>query len=1437
MDTARTIRIVIDANAAKAGAAQANAALNSIGNTARGTEGHLGAADAGMRRFAASTAGMGQSVRAANDNIVKGNNGILNMARSLGRATIALAGLTALTSGVTALAIALTGAADKAGQIEARLRNATNSTAAFAAANADVRRIANETRNDLVAVTTLYAKMAKNADTLKLSTAGVGLATRSFSMALKVGGATAQEAESSILQLGQAMGSGVLNGDEFKSLSENADVFIKMLAKSMDVPVAALKKLGAEGKITGEQIAKALTDPKIVADIEAQFGRIPVSFADVKTAVGNTLVEIAGALKEGLGIDASLAVMVAQIQTFATNARPIFVQLGQQIRQVFGTIGPIFQAAFAVVGPILTTVAQNMGSIVKIAVAVGAAFGVMKASMALSGVISQVTALGVSMGATGGAASFFAGAMGFASQGLRMATGAMNTFTVALLANPLTAIAVVLTGTIALLYQFRDSIKIGTGEFGSLGDMAREIFSMIGPGLKALVTIAGQVFSGIAGFVNRHFGWIGTFVKKIFGDVNFSFFGMLQVAGTVVDGIAAYYINAFTLIKNVWANLPTIMASVVGSAANFVITGIENMINKAINGINGLIAMANKVPGVSLDGFTGVTLGRVAAPAMPGNLAGTSTGIGARAAVDAFGQRVETRGRNRTRGSGAPAAGPGSTTSAPPSLTSNGGGDKDGSNAADAAKKQADAIKEYWDGLERARDAAGLLGGELERHNALLEYRKILGDGDLANARALTAEETTRITNLLQETATRKALADLNQSNADLARAGNLLAEETVLLGTMSVDRVKEEMGVRTTMGDLRARLARENVNMTNAELDAAVALHEVLIRQNIERTRANALTAERQRDGARLLDRYEQDRDPAAYAARQRAERDVAIRATVARDGETPEQLAARIRAGLEDSATEFSDDLKDISAQFHTRMSSSVSQIADAIGGEWGAAINKVGQAIAAMAAMARGDTSKGGLIGGIADLIGMGKNGKKNDFGKSFEEASNNFMKGFGDLKGSMNSAFSSFQNLFKSGGGFMKSLGSVMGNAGMGAQVGSAVAGVGKMLWKRFNETGSQIGGAIGGAIGGPIGSIIGSIGGGIIGGLLGGKKRYAASSNITMGTNGLMATTTGNNQGLQGEAGQASASVIEGINAIAARLGVDATGTANVSIGKYKHLWKVSDSGGQVGRKHGIDFGEDREAAIKYAIQNAIQDGVLVGLSSFSDRLLKSAPNLDSALGLAESYEKLLRELSDLKDPLGGSVKAITDGLDKMAKSMIAAGATADELAKVEEYRRLKLDDVLKEQLSGFADFKRSLFGEGSGVSALNRLTSAQSEFAGMQRIVASGGSVNQDEFTRIGQEVFNLAREVYGTSSSQFQAIRAALIAATDGAITNVTKAFDDATVVAINQQTDAANQNAAITNDLLRQQNELLRRIAGGGGYSANDGMVVNGRYIGAAL
>lgn len=1436
-NTERKIRIVVDASAAEAGAARVNSALSSIGASAGRAGNSLRAANDNVAGFSRATDNMANRLRNANGQFVsasgaasnlanslgKASRGAIGLARSVGGAALAITGLTMLVGGVRELATAFTSAADTSALMEAKLRIATTSAQGYASAQRAVLDIANKTRSDIAATTDLYTKMSQ-------TTTKAGAATQSFAMLLKVGGAETNQATAAILQLGQALGSGKLSGDEFVSLNENAGEFMKTLAASLGVARGDLKKLAAEGKITSDVIIKALTDPAMIEKIEAQFGKIPVTFGDIKTAFGNMMVGIAGALKSGLGIDDSLAVMIAKIQNFAQSSLPFFERLGQQIRGVFQAIGPVVQTAFSLVAPIISTVVTNMDSLVRVAMGVGAGFIAMKASMGLAGVISQVTALGGSMGFAGGMSALF-------TTGMTAARNAVNGFTASLMANPFTALITAATVAITLLYQFRDSIKIGTGEFGTLGDMGREVGSMLVGAFQAIGGAAKSFMDFIAK-IPTPFGVIGNVVKAIFGDVNLSFFGALQVAATVVDKITGNWIGSFFAIKNVWAALPQTMGALVSATANGVITGIENMINRAISGINGLIAMANKIPAVNIGALGNISMGRVNGPAMPnlGNAitsgwAAGQNGIGARAAVDAFGQRVEARGRNRQAAGANVGAGNAANDNAAAATTASEAADKAKKNAAEAAKR----ISEFWQGLEASRDAAGLLGIELDRHNAALELRKAIGNGDLKNARELTDIEKARINALLTETATRKAVSDLQQTGLDRARETALLQQRGSLIASMTTDQLNDEMAVRERMATLQAKFLQDGVNLNDAAVMAAMAREEAAIRENNALERGNKLLSDRVAAGRALMERYDRAADPRAEALRQRTERDLAIRAVAKPADVTEAEWQRRLTRALDGSAREYERTMTDIASKWRDDMMSGVNQIADAFGGKIGDIINQMGRAWEAMSKASSGDYSSSGVLGGIAKLFG----GTKEDptkFGEGVAAGTSRFTtkaitESFNKPMSSMSSSFSSFTSAFSgANGGFVKGLGSAIGGAMQGSAIGSAVAGVGQMVWKQFSGTGSQIGGMVG-SIFGPIGSVLGSIGGGILGGLIGGRKVSSGKAGITLDemTGTLQINSSGKHGGEAGAVELAN-KVVGGITNIAQRLGATFGGNPVVAVGKNGGDFRVSPTGGGVTGKQGINFKTEAEA-VAFAIKDLISDGILTGISSFSERLLKGAKNLDSAVGLAESYEKLLKELGQLKDPVGSSINELTTNLERMAKQMKLAGATSDELAKVEEYKKLKLDQILKDQLGSVYDFRRELFGEGSGISALNRLTASQEEFSRMQATIQNGGTVNQDDFTRSGQEILSLAREVYGTSSSQFQAIRQMLIEATDGQIANVTKQFDDATVAAFSAQTDQITANQTIQNDYLRQIAAALgaSQNSGGGG----DVRTSNGVYM----
>lgn len=196
--------------------------------------------------------------------------------------------LTQVASAVSAYAAALflIQQSDAFTKMNAQLKLATDSTRELAIAQADVKRIAQETQADISAVAMLYAKVSSSTKELGLAQKTAAEITRTVSLALKVSGASAAESGSAIMQLGQAFASGALRGDEFNSVNEAAPRLMKALADGIGVPVGQLRAMAEAGKLTSEVLATAL--PKALKDLEAEAKQIQTisgAFQELKNEV------------------------------------------------------------------------------------------------------------------------------------------------------------------------------------------------------------------------------------------------------------------------------------------------------------------------------------------------------------------------------------------------------------------------------------------------------------------------------------------------------------------------------------------------------------------------------------------------------------------------------------------------------------------------------------------------------------------------------------------------------------------------------------------------------------------------------------------------------------------------------------------------------------------------------------------------------------------------------------------------------------------------------------------------------------------------------------------------------------------------------------------------------------------------------------------------
>lgn len=104
----------------------------------------------------------------------------------------------------------------------------------------------------------------------------------------KISGTSGQEATAAMYQLTQAMGAGKLQGDEFRSIMENAPMLAQAIAKSMGKSKAELKELSSQGEITADIIKKAMTEAS--EDVEKKFAAMPVTFGEKMTILKNNFM-------------------------------------------------------------------------------------------------------------------------------------------------------------------------------------------------------------------------------------------------------------------------------------------------------------------------------------------------------------------------------------------------------------------------------------------------------------------------------------------------------------------------------------------------------------------------------------------------------------------------------------------------------------------------------------------------------------------------------------------------------------------------------------------------------------------------------------------------------------------------------------------------------------------------------------------------------------------------------------------------------------------------------------------------------------------------------------------------------------------------------------------------------------------------------------------
>jgi len=180
-------------------------------------------------------------------------------------------------------------AADSMTLLEGRLKLVTDGTNDLISTQQNLFSVAQDSRASLEATTSFYVRLAQRLGEATTGSLELSEITELVSKSLKIGGATAKETTSSLLQLSQALSSGLLRGDEFRSLSENAVGLMQNIADGANLTQAELRALSIEGKLTTELILDALANS--APEIRRQFNEIPVTFGDAVQRLQNIAVQ------------------------------------------------------------------------------------------------------------------------------------------------------------------------------------------------------------------------------------------------------------------------------------------------------------------------------------------------------------------------------------------------------------------------------------------------------------------------------------------------------------------------------------------------------------------------------------------------------------------------------------------------------------------------------------------------------------------------------------------------------------------------------------------------------------------------------------------------------------------------------------------------------------------------------------------------------------------------------------------------------------------------------------------------------------------------------------------------------------------------------------------------------------------------------------------
>lgn len=711
--------------------------------------------------------------------------------------------LGAAVGGIGAAAILAT--ADSMQILNNQIRVATDGAGEYAIAQSEIERIAMSTFSSLESVGQMYASNERALSSLGKSQSEVLLFTENISKAMSVSGGSAESQAAALTQLGQAMASGVLRGDEFNSIAEQAPVIMDLLTESLGVTRGELRAMAADGALTAEIVYDAVSGAS--STLDGMMGQTVTTMSQAMTNIKTQWALLADGLVNGEGgIGDGLASSIQKVALALQDARVLldeFLNRAETIAFVEGVVDNIialWDQLSAGIDAAYNAISEFVNSAGFITAVEMAAEGLKNVWDNLVSVIEKTAeviapvidffrehdklseALAISIGLVGGAFIIYNAAV-------IVGTAATAAFTavLAFVTAPITLIVLAMVALVAAGVYVYQNWEMLVGMANDFADtLVNGVISAFNSSVDAANNFADGIVNAVVGGFNSAVDAVSSALAAIKGFFSSNFPAMTAIVSSSIEIIKTLFVGGFNLIKNTVSTVLGVIKAVISGDFKAIPGIIGNGLKSAASIVGSM--MTNILNIIKNAGKQLYSIGRDFIQGFINGIKSVGSGV-ASAASTMVGNAIEAVRKRQDSAS-------------PSKVTTKLGGDfsqgmavgiKQGAKTvkSEAQKMAEGAIEAVQTGIDRIKKELALFGNN--SNLADLEY-----DIKIGKYNGASDAKKTEYRNYVAELDAMNAAAKFRNELASKAKkAADALRERTVKAGGNFIDLQRNQEGLR----------------------------------------------------------------------------------------------------------------------------------------------------------------------------------------------------------------------------------------------------------------------------------------------------------------------------------------------------------------------------------------------------------------------------------------------------------------------------------------------------------------------------------------------------------------------------------------------------------------------------------------------------------------